>query len=135
MKRMATTFACLVAFAICAHSQDTKQSPVRPGTLKKVPVLEATNYYNQTMVVTGRIVQVNVRPSIVYLNFEKPYPDSPLSAVVFSKSTNHFGRLTNLQGKQVEISGLIKEYHGKPEIVLDNSNQVVVVEARGLDPK
>ena len=35
-----------------------------------------------------------------------------------------------LKGKDVEIKGTIKEYRGKPEIVLEETNQLVAVGGR-----
>jgi hypothetical protein len=32
-----------------------------------------------------------------------------------------------LKDRRVEISGTIVEYHGKPEIILDSTNQIKVV--------
>jgi hypothetical protein len=32
-----------------------------------------------------------------------------------------------LDGKAVEIKGMIKNYHGNPEIVLDNTDQLTVL--------
>ena len=82
------------------------------------------------MVVTGKVAQVTVRPTIVFLNFDKAFPNSPFTAVVFPRATNQFGDLYKLKGRDVEISGKITKYRNKPEIVLDSTNQLVVVEKR-----
>jgi DNA/RNA endonuclease YhcR with UshA esterase domain len=47
--------------------------------------------------------------------------------------------LSKLQGKQVEIHGMVKQYRNKPEIILENTNQLVIVgrgtEADGMGKK
>ena len=96
----------------------------------KIGAAEAKNHYNESLIVTGQVAQVSFRPALVYLNLDKPYPDSPFSAVVFSRATNGFGDLSSLKGKDVEIEGTIKEYRGKPEIVLEKTNQLRVVGGR-----
>ena len=93
----------------------------------KIGAAEAQKHYNETLVVTGQVAQVTFRPAVVYLNLDKPFPDSPFAAVVFSAVTNRFGDLSMFKGKKVEIKGTIKEYRGKPEIVLEETNQLRVV--------
>lgn len=126
MKYIATVLMISAALVFSLHGQATG-----PGTTnvpaKKIGVTEATNHYNEVVTVAGKIAEVNVRSSVVILNFEKPFPDSPFSAVVFARSTNKFGPLTNLEGKDVEVSGLIKPYHGKPEIIMSNATQLTIV--------
>jgi hypothetical protein len=78
---------------------------------------------DELLIVTGKIAQVSIRPKLVYLNFDKTCPDSPFTAVIFSRATNLFGDLSTLKGKAVEISGKIAEHQDKPQIVLDSANQ------------
>jgi len=127
----------VLAFSAC--SKDTKPAVTNSEPPKKIGAAEAEKHYNETLIVTGKIAQVNVRPSAVILYLDKPSPDSPFSAVVFSRATNRFGDLSKLQGKQVEIEGMVKQYRNKPEIILDNTNQLVIVgngaEAGGVEKK
>jgi DNA/RNA endonuclease YhcR with UshA esterase domain len=95
--------------------------------LSKIGAAEARKHYDQTLVVTGKIAQVTFRPSIVFLNLDEAFPNSPFAAVVFSRATNQFGDLSKLKGKDVEITGKIKEYRNKPEIVLESTNQLMIV--------
>ncbi len=115
------------ALVFSAYSQDTNSARTNSEPAKKIGAAEAGKHYNETLIVTGKIVQVSVRPSVVILNLDKPFPDSPFSAVVFSRATNRFGDLSKLQGKEVEIKGLVKQYRNKPEIVMENTNQLVIV--------
>ena len=95
----------------------------------KIGAGEAAKFYDQTLTVTGTVAQVTVRPTIVFLNLDQPHPDSPLTCVIFSKATNQFGDLKSLNGKAVEVTGKIKNYHDAAEMVLDSSNQLVIVTA------
>jgi DNA/RNA endonuclease YhcR with UshA esterase domain len=97
----------------------------------KIGATEAKNHYNESLIVAGQVAQVSFTPTLVFLNLDKPFPDSPFSAVVFSRATNGFGDLSRLKGKDVEIKGTIKEYHGKSEIILEETNQLMVVGGRG----
>jgi DNA/RNA endonuclease YhcR with UshA esterase domain len=80
------------------------------------------------MIVTGKVAQVTIRPKVVFLNLDQPFPDSPFTLVIYSRETNQFGDLNALDGKDVEATGKIKNYHDRPEIILDSTNQLKVIE-------
>jgi hypothetical protein len=99
-----------------------------PATLPaKIGSEEAKNYYDEAMVVTGKVVGVSVRPTVAFLNFDKPFPNSPFTAVIFPENVGRFGDLQKFNQQNVEISGTITEYRGKPEIVLESPDQVKIV--------
>jgi DNA/RNA endonuclease YhcR with UshA esterase domain len=130
---MKMIFACalLVAIsAIVARADDTNTppAPVRIGTA------DADKHIDESMIVTGKVVSVSIRPTIVFLNMDKAYPDSPFTAVIMAKNTNGFGDLKALEGQSIEVSGKIKSFHDKPEIVMDSTNQLTVVPAPAEEP-
>jgi hypothetical protein len=93
----------------------------------RIPAAAATNYLNQEVIVTDRVSQVTIRPTIVFLNLNQRYPDSPLTCVIRGSDTNNFFDLRNYQDKDVEVSGRITNYLGKPEIVLTTTNQIKIL--------
>jgi hypothetical protein len=93
----------------------------------KISASEAKNYYDEDMVVTGKVVEVSVRPTITILDLDDPYPAAPFTAVIFPENVGQFGDVQKLDGEQVEITSTITEYRGKPEIILESTNQVKVV--------
>ncbi len=95
-------------------------------TALKIGALEATNYYDQTMIVTGKVVQVTIRPSVTFLNLDKPFPNSPFAIVIIHGKSSYYGDANSLKGKSIEIRGKIKSYKDKPEIMLDSTNQLTV---------
>ncbi len=97
--------------------------------LMKISAEDATNYFDKEMIVTGKVVHVSIRPGIIFMDMDKPYPDSPFTLVMFPSATNQFGNLSALRGASVEVTGKIKSYHGRPEIVLDKKNQLNVTSA------
>jgi len=99
----------------------------------KIGALEATNYYDQEMIVTGKVVQVTIRPTITYLNLDEKYPDSPFAVVIFHGKSSFFGNANALKGKSIEIKGKIKNYHDKPEMSLDSTNQLTVIGVTNLE--
>jgi len=92
----------------------------------KIDATGAAQHYDQLMTVTGTVAQVTVRPKLVFINLGRPYPDSPFVAVIFSSTTNEFADLKSLKGRPVEITGTVKAYHDKPEIVVEKPSQLSV---------
>jgi hypothetical protein len=102
----------------------------KASTPAKISAAEGSKYYNETMVVTGKVVQISIRPNIVFLNFDQQYPNSPLVAVIFPDNLGKFGDLKRFKDQSVEVSGTITEYHDKPEIVLESPDQIKIVEGK-----
>ena len=76
---------------------------------------------------TDRVAQVTIRPTIVFLNLNQRYPDSPLTCVIKGSDTNNFSDLKNYQDKEVEVSGRITDFQGRPEIILTGTNQIKIL--------
>lgn len=88
---------------------------------------EAAGNKGSYAVVTGYIADVVVRERVAYLNFDNKYPKNTFTAVVFPDKFEVFGDLMEYKNKTVEVKGKIGEYNGKPQIILNNKNQLRVV--------
>jgi DNA/RNA endonuclease YhcR with UshA esterase domain len=124
---MRTLLSILVVltFAIRLPAVDTNApTPSKTSTsaLLKIGTADATNHYDEVMIVTGKVAQVSIRPTVTFLNLEKPFPNSPFTVVIFHGHSSFYGDANALKGKTIEIRGKIKNYHDKPEIALDNTN-------------
>lgn len=62
-----------------------------------------------------------------YLHFGATYPNVKLTAVIFEKDVIKFesSPAIFLMDKRVCISGLLKEYKGKPEIIVSDPSQII----------
>jgi hypothetical protein len=128
MKRFLPILAAAVFAAKLSASEATNAAaPVKIGTA------DAARFYDQVMIVTGKVAQVTIRPTVTFLNFDKPFPDSPFSVVIFHGKSSFYGDANALKGKAVEIKGKIKNYQDKPEIVLDSTNQLTVFDSKGAN--
>jgi hypothetical protein len=116
----------LSSFLAAAQNTNTAASPASPP--RRISAIEAEKHYGESVIVTGKVVQVSIRPRLVYVNLDKKYPESPMYCVVFARATNQFGDLKKLEGKQVEVKGKIEKYQSKPQIILNSSNQLDVIE-------
>ena len=120
--------SAVLAFTVKADAADAGAA----GVLK-IGTMEATNHYGQEMVVTGKVAQVTIRPPVTFLNLDKPFPNSPFTVVIFHGHSSFFGDANALKGKSIEIKGKIKNYQDKPEIALDNTNQLTVFDSKGAN--
>lgn len=123
MKKLATLMPLL--FWLCAPALAEEAKTNSPLVIQ---ASDAKEHIGTNAIVTGKIVEVNKVEKLVRLNFDKPFPRQPFTAVIFATRTNLFPDLDHLKGKSVEVSGKIADYHGRPQIVLDGTNQLKVVE-------
>ncbi len=97
--------------------------------LKVIGACQAGNYYGKEVIVEGQIASTyRSKTNTVFLNFEKPYPNHCFTGVIFSSDQYKFVEYPEkyYSDKTVRIRGTIKEYKGKPEIILKDSSQIEV---------
>jgi len=97
--------------------------------LRIIDACQAENYYGEEVIVEGKIVDTyRSKTQTVFLNFEKAYPNQCLTGVIFSSDQDKFGKKPEeyYLDKVVRIKGKIKEYQGKPEIILKDPAQIEI---------
>ena len=129
MKKFLLTIPMLLLgmYVSAADTNSTIKSLVGATASAKISALDVTNYYDQTVTVTGKVVQVTIRPSVTFLNLDKPFPNSPFAIVIFHGKSSFYGDANALKGKTIEIRGKVKKFKDKPEMALDNLDQLTVV--------
>jgi hypothetical protein len=91
---------------------------------KKIGTADASKFYDESMIVTGKVAQVTTRPTITFINLDGSGSAAPFTAVIFPDHLSLFPDIQKLEGQSVEISGSITEYRNKPEIILEATNQI-----------
>lgn len=67
------------------------------------------------------------RGAPTYLNFDKPYPESEFSAIIFGKNRKNFSPAPEtLTGYRACVYGKIRMYKGKPQMELVTADQLSV---------
>lgn len=93
-----------------------------------ISYLEAGNYVGEYKCVEGIVDNVYIsRKGNVFLNFCPDYRTCPFSSVIFSSSVYKFSDPQQFKGQKVQITGLIKTYKGKPQIILDDPKQIQII--------
>jgi DNA/RNA endonuclease YhcR with UshA esterase domain len=92
---------------------------------KVITVDEAKNHIDETVIIKGEVSQVTISKSgVVYFNMGGKFPDNKFSAVIMKRNVSKFDNAKDYEGKIVEIKGYVKEYKGKPEILLEEKDQL-----------
>ncbi|MEM7813448.1 MAG: thermonuclease family protein [Candidatus Aenigmatarchaeota archaeon] len=89
----------------------------------------AGNFIGKEVIVEGLIADAyKSSTNTVFLNFDKPYPNQCFTSVIFSSNLAKFPENPEdyYKGKTVRVRGTVKEYQGKPEIILDSLSQIEV---------
>jgi len=123
----------LWAFAVF-QEPDTTGAPTKLFTGKEhtaeiVSWQDAHKYYGHTKTVEGTIVAANNTGKVCFLNFHKDWRRY-FTAVIFSSDFDKFPSYPEeyYLNRMVRVTGLIKEYRGKPEIILKSPSQIEIIE-------
>ena len=85
---------------------------------------EAKNHEGEYASVTGTIALIYNSKGTTFFDYCSDYKNCPFSAVIFSSDSSKFGDLQQYSGKTITIKGLIKDYQGKAEIILNDPSQI-----------
>jgi DNA/RNA endonuclease YhcR with UshA esterase domain len=128
------TAALIIAAAIwlskrspSAGSENAQSAqPVRPASTR-IKFADAPDYIGTTVCVTGKVNHVSTsEKGTIFINFCADYKSCPFGAVIFESVASKFPNPDQYTGKNVEITGFITTYQGRPEIVLDNPDQIKI---------
>lgn len=101
--------------------------------IEKIDAFQAKEYLGKIKSVCGKVVSIRndleMLPSPIFLNLEKEYPDHIFTVFITSSTREKFD--SNIDSiflnKRICVMGLIKEYKGKPEIVVNNPKQITIL--------
>jgi len=90
-----------------------------------VPFSDARKHIGVTRCITGKVLRVQQgNRGVHFFDFCEDYRICPFTVVVFPGDLKRIGDLRPLQGRQIEIEGLVQEYDGRAEIILKRLSQL-----------
>ncbi len=97
----------------------------------KIPEIsweEAGNYYGQKVRVRGRVVAASNTGRVCFLNFHRNWRRY-FTVVIFASSFDRFPEPPEKYylGREIRVLGVVKEYRGKPEIVVESPEQIEIL--------
>ena len=109
------------------------QQPAKPGkatvTTGTITPDQAAAHIGETVTVCGKVFGTKLLSNgPTFLNMGGEYPDNPFTAVIMFNKRGNFSYKPEeyLQGKTICVTGTVKNYKGKPEIVVDMEGKVIV---------
>ena len=95
-----------------------------------IPSAQAKDHIGESATVCGNVASTRYLQTgsrITFLNFDKPGPDHPFTAVIYDENRSKFGLPEkDYRDKDVCVTGKIQEYNHKPEIVLTDPKQITI---------
>jgi hypothetical protein len=96
---------------------------------KKLTPAEAGQHIGENATVCGLVASgryaERTRGRPTFLNLDKPYPDQVFTILIWGENRGKFGSpAQSLLQKRVCVSGSIREYRGKPEIIASEPSQI-----------
>jgi len=113
-------FLCWFSISIASH--------VLAYETKVISWKDAHKYYGQYVTVEGKIVGTYNSGKVCFLNFNSNWKEG-FTAVIFASDFYKFPPQPEeyYKNKTVRVTGTIKEYKGKPEIILKDPSQIEIV--------
>jgi DNA/RNA endonuclease YhcR with UshA esterase domain len=112
---MGLRFASIVVLAML--STPTWAAPISAA--------DAAGMVGQTVTVNATVSEVKhfAKSGITLLDLDGRYPRQALTLFISGADADKFPDAQNLEGATVEASGIVSEYHGRPEIALSDPTQ------------
>jgi DNA/RNA endonuclease YhcR with UshA esterase domain len=87
---------------------------------------DAGNHVGQTVTIAGGVTDVHhaASGSTIFVNMGGVFPKNCFSAVIFKTDFAKFSDVDSLRGKNVEVSGAVRLYQNKPEMILNDPGQL-----------
>jgi hypothetical protein len=115
----AVVVAALLLLATGVHAEGQTLTPA-----------EAANHTGEQGTVCGTVASAHfanrTRGQPTFINLDRPYPNQIFTALIWGSDRSKFNHApeTYYPGKTVCVTGTIKSYQGKPEIIVKSPEQI-----------
>jgi DNA/RNA endonuclease YhcR with UshA esterase domain len=107
--------------------KEAEQKYMEHRNVKKIQSSEAKANIDQRVILKGYVADVAVREKVAYLNLDKKYPNNTCSITIFEIDFDKFGDFGKYKNKNIEVTGRVTEYKGKPQIIIKSPTQIKIV--------
>jgi DNA/RNA endonuclease YhcR with UshA esterase domain len=93
-----------------------------------ISACDAAKYVDKLVTVEGTVSGVNHAASgkMIFVDMCGRYPNNALGVPILSDDAAKFPDIDSLGGKIIDVTGVIKLYQGRPEIILSDPAQLKV---------
>lgn len=107
----------------------TVMAAANPAGAMAAPVVSPTDakaHIGETVTVEGIVSNVlTSRSQTTFIDMGGRFPNNSFAGVIFSDAAPRFPTVHGLTGHLVDITGRIRLYRGRPEIILEDPSQLV----------
>lgn len=90
-----------------------------------IPFEQAKQHLGETRCVSGKVLKVGQsQGGTLFLDFCSNYRQCPFTVVVFRSKLRDVGDVRQLEGKDIEVTGKIKLWGTRAEIILEHVRQL-----------
>ena len=91
---------------------------------KCVSVQKAKDLVGQEACIVGKVQRVGFSDTgTAFITFCEDYKNCPFTAVVFGRDMDKVGNLQMFEGRELEVTGRVRDFHGTAEIVVKKRTQ------------
>jgi DNA/RNA endonuclease YhcR with UshA esterase domain len=87
---------------------------------------DAANHTGENATVEGVASVYVSKGGTIFVDLGGSGRSAPFTGVIFKDKASAVPNVTQYDGKTVDITGLVKQYRGKPEIIINSASQIVV---------
>ena len=97
-----------------------------PALAETIRPADARAHVGESVTVEGTVDEVHTarRSGVTFLDLGGRYPNQIFTGVIFAEDAGKFPAVHALEGKTVDISGRVRLYRGRPEIILRDAGQL-----------
>ena len=97
--------------------------------MRGITAAEAKNHVGEKSTVCGYVVSTHysarTKGTPTFLNLDEPYPNQVFTILIWGSDRPKFGDPEAKYGnKKVCVTGLIKDYRGVPEVIVEQPSQI-----------
>ena len=86
---------------------------------------EAAKHVGELVIVQGKVEQIVLTVNLTsHINFGGLYPNHVFTATILKARQSFFSGVKGYEGKVIQVRGVVRLYRGKPEIVLNDPDQI-----------
>lgn len=107
------------------EADDGDAIPAGVPTGKTYSYTDAAAHIGETATVEGVPGDIYTSTGgMVFFDYCKNYKSCPFSAVIFASDASKFKNISQYQNRKIDVSGVIKSYGGKAEMVIGDPGQI-----------
>jgi hypothetical protein len=98
------------------------------SNLERITTGQVKTRIGDSLIVEGLVADIYMSNKVAYLNFDDKFPKNSIAGTIFANKFGEFGDLGRFKNKRIEMRGKISTYKNKPQIILQSSDQVRILD-------